>query len=278
MLRLAVLVACFNRREKTLAALAAVQAQVPADWSLTIYLFDDGSTDGTGDAVRARFPDAVILQGDGQQYWNRSMHAAFDRALRDRHALYLWLNDDTLLDADALAILVEAWQQACALGPAPIIVGATRDPATGRVSYGGGLRPAPAWRPFFYALCTPDGRLQAIDAINGNCVLIPQAVAEQVGNLDPVFQHGMGDTDYGFRAARLGVPLYLAPRFIGECRRNPVAGSVHDRSLGLRERWRVACSRKGLPPRSWWRLCRRHGGLLALVHFTWGYLHVLIGR
>ena len=47
--RIAVILTCFNRKQKTLACLEALFNQtLPADTSLTTYLVDDASTDGIG--------------------------------------------------------------------------------------------------------------------------------------------------------------------------------------------------------------------------------------
>ena len=67
---IAVLITCFNRRETTLRCLRALYEQeLPAGAMLRVVLTDDGSSDGTGDAVRTEFPGVVVLQGDGNQYW-----------------------------------------------------------------------------------------------------------------------------------------------------------------------------------------------------------------
>ena len=43
-----------------------------------IIFVDDGSTDGTAEAVARSFPETTILTGDGSLFWNRGMHVAFD--------------------------------------------------------------------------------------------------------------------------------------------------------------------------------------------------------
>ena len=49
--RIAVLLTCFNRKQKTLACLEALFNQtLPADTSLTTYLVDETSTGGIGTA------------------------------------------------------------------------------------------------------------------------------------------------------------------------------------------------------------------------------------
>lgn len=274
---LAVLMACHNRRAKTEACLGALRRSAQAaGMRYRLYVFDDGSSDGTAEAVRAIEPDARILHGDGSLFWNRSMHAAFGEAMRQGHTHYLWLNDDTTLLPAALAELGATSRRA--RDEDVIVVGAVRDPATGRLSYGGSQRVSPRWRPFLARPVEPAGDPVPVDVINGNVVLVPHAIAQRLGNLDPVFEHAMGDTDYALRARRAGVTILQTGRFVGDCSRNTTRGTLRDRAAPLRQRLADAFSRKGLPLRSWWTLCRRHGGLLWPLHFTWGYTKVFLGR
>ncbi len=51
--KIAALLTCFNRKQKTLACLEALfNQELPADVDISTYLVDDASTDGTRDAVR----------------------------------------------------------------------------------------------------------------------------------------------------------------------------------------------------------------------------------
>lgn len=274
---LAVLMACHNRRPKTLACLAALRrAAASAGSNYLLYLFDDGSSDGTAEAALAVEPQACILRGDGSSFWNRSMHAAFAEAMRRGHSHYLWLNDDTTLAPEALNELFSTTRRSG--NDEVIVVGAVRDPVSGNLSYGGSRRASPRWRPFLAHNVEPGGEPAAVDIINGNVVLVPHAVATRLGNLDPTFEHAMGDTDYALRARRAGITILQTGRFVGDCSRNAVRGTLRDRAAPLRQRLTDAMSRKGLPPRSWWTLCRRHGGLLWPAHFAWGYTKVILGR
>lgn len=277
MTTLAVLLACHNRRDKTVACLRALRRSAEAAGiAYSVYLFDDGSTDGTAEAVRAIEPDVLVLHGDGSYFWNRGMHVAFARAMGNGHPAYLWLNDDTLLDTSALETLLFTLD-----GPGggeAIVVGAVRDPQTQAVTYGGSRRVDPRWRPFLARMVEPTGHAEPVDVINGNVVLIPDAVARRVGNLDPGFEHAMGDTDYALRARRSGITILQSGAFVGACGRNSTKGTLRDRNAPLLRRLKDAFSRKGLPPRSWFTLCRRHGGLLWPIHFLWGYTKVVLGR
>lgn len=276
-MKVAVLMACYNRRAKTvecLQRLAVAARRAGVEYQL--FLFDDGSTDGTADAVQSLEPGAVILRGDGSYFWNRSMNRAFDAALKVGFPAYLWLNDDTMLQPDALGLLLSAREFA-----APdevIVVGAVSDPETGTMTYGGARYVSPRFRPFLCTVVTPEAQPTDVDVMNGNVVMIPDAIARRLGNLDPVFEHGMGDTDYSMRARKLGIRILQTAGYIGVCSRNSLKGTHRDKALPLSKRVRQIFSRKGLPWRSWLTMCWRHGGVLWPVHFLWGYTKVILGR
>ena len=97
---IAVVMACYNRKDLTIKCLEHLHAQsvlLEKQASINGFLMDDGSTDGTTEAVRERFPSVEVLQGDGSLFWNGGMHAAFAEALKGDYDYYLWLNDDTFL-------------------------------------------------------------------------------------------------------------------------------------------------------------------------------------
>jgi GT2 family glycosyltransferase len=69
--RIAVLLTCLNRKQKTLACLEALFSQVlPAKVDISAYIVDDASTDGISDEVRQTYPQVKIFSGDGNLFWN----------------------------------------------------------------------------------------------------------------------------------------------------------------------------------------------------------------
>lgn len=281
MSRLCVLMCAHNRREQTLACLRALAASRDvAAVTINVVLVDDGSTDGTADAVRAEFPRVQLLQGDGTLYWCRAMHLAFARALRGGHDAYLWLNDDTLLAPEAIArMLATAAERRANFGRPVIIVGTVGHGESTKLlpSYGGRVAVS-RWRRTAWRLLTPKERPLALHTMDGNLVLVTAEAARRTGNLDPAFEHAMGDHDYGLRARAAGVVLWLAPGMLGRCAPNPREGGFDDGSLSLAERWRRLLSPKGLPWRSWLRFTRRHAGWVWPLYFAWPYVRVLLGR
>ncbi len=276
-LRVTALLASHNRREQTLRCLAALRASAEhAGVALNAVLVDDGSRDGTAAAVRAESAWVTVIEADGSLYWCRSMHRAFSAVSLQQVDHLLWLNDDTLLRPEALSTLLRCMPPAESAAPC-IVAGSCSDSATQRLSYGGRVRVS-RWRRTRWQLVMPSAEAQRIHTFDGNVVLINRAAAQRVGNLDAGFEHAMGDFDYGLRAQRLGVPLWLAPGVLAHCSPNPRRGGFNDSRLPLRQRWQQLLAPKGLPWRSWLLFTRRHAGPAWWLYFAWPYVRVAIGR
>lgn len=271
---IAVLMACHNRCNITLSCLQALYQQ---SVSVDVYLVDDGSSDGTSDKVRLNYPLVKIFKGDGTLFWVGGMRLAFAEALNSNYNYYLWLNDDTILDPNALDKLLTTYYQLIEKGfPDSIIVGSTRDAISGEPTYGGAKR-SKHWYSNKYEFVQPSQELQECDTMYGNCVLIPNSVAKKVGNLDPAFIHTLGDLDYGLRARKLGCSIWIAPGYIGTCSKNYVRGSWVDTKLSIHERLNKVLQIKAYPIRAWTVFVKRHSGKFWFLYWILPYLRAVIG-
>ncbi|MEI6536987.1 MAG: glycosyltransferase family 2 protein [Verrucomicrobiaceae bacterium] len=257
MSRVAVLITCFNRRETTLACLRRIADQTDVeDLEVQVFLADDSSSDGTTSAVASEFPTVTILRGNGSLYWGGGMRLADTAAWATRPDFTLWLNDDVVLEPNALRQLVD---DAESTDLRSLIVGAVQDPATGLVNYGGHIRTEKN-RPLRTRIVPPNGALQPVDTMNGNVVLVPAEVRAALGTIDIAFSHNMGDMDYAFRAKAAGFCVQLVGSFVGTCATNTSKAGWKDPSVPLQQRLRQLVSPKGLPPREWLTFTRRHCG------------------
>lgn len=268
--RLAVLLTCYNRKPKTLECLQRLfNQQLTAEVVFDVYLVDDGSTDGTAEAIRQAYPQVKILFGTGNLFWNGGMRVAFAEAIKGDYDGYLWLNDDTMLYPNALQTLLDTAAELATRGETKAIVSAsTQDPNTNEYTYGGMKQFGPLFPPFKCRPVEPTDAPQPCDMMCGNFILIPRSVVQLVGNLDPNLTHYAGDWDYGLRAKQAGCTVWVAPGYQGTCPRNPkpAQGSTPN----LKEGMKKIGQPKGLdlqtvtlqPFDEWKILSKRHGGIL----------------
>ncbi len=245
--RIAVLMTCHNRVSMTVACLARLMPQLSEDDR--VFLVDDGSTDGTGAKVRASFPAVHVVDGDGSLYWARGMALAWRTAIETgvdwRH--YLWLNDDTMLSANALSQLLAADDGS------GLLVGSIAD-ASGKVVYGLGV----------------NGRM------NGNCVLVPKSVHKKIGMICGGYAHAWADDDYAIHAGRMGIPL-MSAGVIGTAEWHPLRPDLG--KMAFRERWRSLTDPKGWNLHDLWLYRRRNWGICAAVLSSLHmFVHVLCAR
>ncbi|WP_416417128.1 glycosyltransferase family 2 protein [Paenarthrobacter aromaticivorans] len=239
-MKLYVIMACYNRRRLTLQSLARLHdAARIAELDLSVFLYDDACTDGTGEAVRAGFPEVTIIRGAGNAFWANSMATAerrvLDGVMAGRNDYIVWLNDDVRLDLDCF-LRLRNWMQKESQG---LLVGAVRDPESGRVTYSGLARKG--WHPLSFARVQPlHDHFRPVETFNGNFVLVPVSDALTIGGIDGSFSHALADIDYGLRAGSLGINVRLAPGTFGTC---PLNGPLPPASVAVE--WRRFTGVKG---------------------------------
>lgn len=264
---IAVIITSFNRRKKTLLCLHNLYMQeVSSHYQMDIYLTNDGCTDGTSEAVATQFPQVIIINGDGNLFWNRGMYAAWEAAAKAKdYDFYLWLNDDTFVYPTMIDLLLKASQEK---QHHAIIVGATQSTDKTHATYGGRLDSG--------KLAVPNGNMQRIVCFNGNIVLIPRYVYKILGNLDYYFTHSKGDFDYGMRAAKNGIEMFQVGEYLGECDLHPTLDKWCDPKVPFRQRWKMLHRPNGMPPKEIYHLDYRHKGMIsAVIHYFTVYLRCI---
>jgi len=216
---IAILLTCFNRKDKTLAALNYLMQsyeRVTDKVSLKVYLTDDGSTDGTGDAVKEKYPEAHTLQGDGNLYWAGGMRNAWRKALKQDYDAYLLLNDDTNVFPEVFSQLLETHQFCMAKhGTGGVYIGSTKDANSQKISYGG----AKLTNKFLfkYHFLPPNGQFQRCELGNANIMMVTREVVAKIGILSEGYTHGVADYDYTLKAVAKKIPVLIAKDFCGTC-------------------------------------------------------------
>ena len=265
-----VLITCHNRRQKTIYCLKSLYSnKLPANYSLEVFLVDDGSSDGTGQAVKENFPHVRVISGNGNLFWNKGMRLAWETAAHTYDFdFYLWLNDDTILDDTGIPQLLKTYEEIISIDKSPaIICGACRTSAqTSQFSYGGRSTSGPV---------IPNGKIQSCKFINGNVVLVPKEIFHKIGNLSPDYTHGMGDFDYGLRAKKKNYPCYTTKQFIAVCPPNEGIADWCNPQIPLKRRWELFHSPKGLNIHEYLVFRKRFWGLKWILYGLKAFFKVL---
>jgi glycosyltransferase involved in cell wall biosynthesis len=222
------------------------------DWAVALVI-DDGSTDGTGEAVGLEYPAAAVLQGDGTWWWAGAIRRGMEWALAHGARRVFWLNDDCRPPPEGLWALRErvrlegciAWIDAR---------------APNGWSYGGHRKTA--WR--VRRCTTAEEQAGLIDAFSGNCVCLPREWIERIGlPHDQLFPHNLADLDYGLRLKAAGAILVSLPGLLAE-NADPQPGTVEawlTTERPQREIWKGFSSPRSIFHFSSWRhFALRHWG------------------
>ena len=260
---------CHNRKNKTITCIQSLE-RGNKGLCFKFVVVDDNSTDGTREALEKLPYDIIVIHGDGSLFWNGGMYAGL-KYLQDYIEDYdsiLLVNDDVdFLDNTIYRLYSDIKEKKNA-----VMVGTTVD-TKGKLSYGGVIFTS-SWR-IKYLTVSKDAQMEC-DTFNANCVLIPNKVFAQVGNLDPYYKHAMGDFDYGMSIRRKGFAIYNSDYYVGTCNTNSIEGSWQDKSLSRRKRLDLKESAKGLPQKDWFYFAKKNFGIgTALYHSITPYLRIL---
>ena len=219
MREIAVLLACRNRKVKTLACLESLYTATEyfsEFLNITVYLTDDFSTDGTVEAVAENFPSINIIIGDGNLYWAGGMRVSWKEALHKEYDGYLLLNDDTLL-FNSLFENILATHSYCINNykKGGIYIGSTKSPIDNSLTYGGSI----LTNRFLlkYKKLYPSGNYQECDLGNANIMYVTKEVVKSIGILSDNYKHGIADYDYTLLAKKNKIPVLIMPEYCGVC-------------------------------------------------------------
>lgn len=237
------LVTCFNRKELTISSLGKLFDifNKIKGVEFLVSLVDDGSKDGTYEAVKEKFPNVILTKGGGDLYWAGGMRLAFEKVKNYDCNAYLLFNDDVLLDADAVCQFIEFWKNLDKKS-SPILVGPTHD-GSGKTTYSGYIRNS-IWRPRAVEKVSVEaGLFKNIDMPNANFLMIDAATFRRIGGMGDGYVHSLADMSIGLRVKKMGGSVILFDKFIGVCKENSSIDSVLSKKT-IRQRFNYLFSPK----------------------------------
>lgn len=248
----------FNRLRFTRDCIACLKQQSYPD--LKIVVSDGGSTDGTVEAVKAEFPDVVVLTTLTELWWTGSMAAGIEYALAHSagdDGFVLMMNNDTLVSPDYVKTLVrQSRQHGAAVGA---LIVDSRNPE--QILDAGEFVD---WQNYTFPVRNQIGAdeiyFDEIDVLPGRGSIVPLHMIRKAGNVDAKnFPHYLADYEFYTRLKRNGFPLGVSYEakvlsHIEETGIIPTAGPT-----GLREIWRQTFSRRSMNNVvDHWRFVSRH--------------------
>ncbi len=213
----------YNRRETTLQCLRSLSRIDMTGLKVHVIIVDDGSSDGTSEAIREKFPEVEIVPGDGTLHYTGATNLGLEAALKKNPDYVLAINDDSIYDEQFLQRMIR-----CAEEYPRSVIGALlllwdrphqvfQIGAHWHTWYGG-------WRQRLEltAFTVPQQPFE-VEIIVGNCVLYPIQAIREVGLMNvKKFPYGLGDIEYTPRMRRAGWKLLIDPRARVWCQPNNV--------------------------------------------------------
>ncbi len=226
LIRVEIVAPVHNRREITLQCLKSLSRIASDGLDVHVVIVDDGSTDGTSEAIQSEFPGVEIIAGDGNLWFTEGTNVGVRAALKHDPKYVLTINDDSVFDADFLQYMIETAEKhpRSVVGPLLILWDAPHKL----------FQTAPVWDTWSggwkhwhgQTIWTIPDRSWKVGAIVGNCVLIPSETIREAGLMDSAHYPNFGDVEYTPRLKKMGWNLLIDPRARVFCQPNNVPAKV----------------------------------------------------
>jgi GT2 family glycosyltransferase len=209
--RVAIIVLTWDGRELTLDCLASLNG---LDYpNHRIIVVDNGSHDGTVEAVRRQYPSVTVIHNGENLGFAEGNNVGIHQALAQGFDYVLLLNNDTVVDPQMLQALVGVAESEGQIGIVGPVIYYHDEP---EVVWSAGN--AVDWRAVTLRRLHADTRDSHpdvpydVDYVTGCALCIKREVAEQIGLLDPRYFIYFEETDWCFRARAHGYKVVVAPQ------------------------------------------------------------------
>lgn len=222
-----------NRKNITLLCLKSL-SRLPTDkCEIHTIIVDDGSTDGTADAIRKQFPEVEIVAGNGELWFTEGTNVGIRAALKRNPDYVMLINDDAVFDADFLNHMVETAEKHPRSVIGSLLLLWDQPHKLFQV--------APVWNTWLggwrhwysQTVWTVPDRPWRVDLIVGNCLLVPVKAFDEAGLMNSKRYPNFGDAEFTPRLKRMGWQLLIEPRARVFCQPNTVPPRM--RTMGFKK-------------------------------------------
>lgn len=214
-MKIAAVIPTYNRKPYLKNLLQQLHTQKVKNILLDIVVVVDGSTDGTLEMLRSEFPDIQIVNGPGNWWFTKSLNEGLKYAKQLKSDAVLILNDDSEIESDYLATLVEEHQR---IEEGAVLGSITLTKNTHIVTYSG-VRKIKWWRYKRYQHLPFNSKFREEMAkaplptltLTARGTLVPYHALIALNYFDEKHfpQYG-SDDDFALKANKNGVPVYIS--------------------------------------------------------------------
>jgi len=212
-----VAIAHFNLLEHLLKCIKSVYDQ---GYAVNIVVYDDNSPQNVKEVLCQKFPDVILIEGDGNGWWAGGSNRAIEECLKRGADYILLLNPDTIMERNSLSYLLKTAAKKNNAIVASVVV---KQDEPNKIWWAGTrLEYFPSWFPLIvvtrYLFKKGDVSLLPSEAyktseVHGRGVLIPAQIFKKIGLYDSkVFPHYGADIDFSWRCIKNNIDLYIEPK------------------------------------------------------------------
>ncbi len=236
-IRVEIVAPVHNRKDITIQCLRSLSRLDTTGLEVHVVIVDDGSTDGTSDAIASEFPAVEVVQGNGDLWYTEGTNVGVRAALKHDPEFVMMINDDAVFDPFFLRFMVEtAMRHERSVVGSLLLLWDTPHKL---------FQIAPVWDTWYgdwrhwhhQTVWTVPASPWGVDLIVGNCVLVPVGAFAEGGLMDSTRYPNFGDAVFTPRLKRLGWKLLIDPRARVFCMPNTVPPRVKE--MGLKKAFSV---------------------------------------
>jgi GT2 family glycosyltransferase len=213
--KVSVVIPTYNRKKLLEKLLLQIREQGTINSVVSVWIVNDGSSDGTGEMLDISFPEVNVITGNGNWWYTRCINEGISAALQTNPDNILLLNDDIDLDGSYFDRLLDDW-------------GKQKQPAIlGSISYTcelphrltfSGVKRVRWWRAkqhFYHPFLTESqpGSLSGIFpsvVLPGRGMLISAQLIKMIGKFEEQLPQYGSDDEFCLRARKAGFPVNIS--------------------------------------------------------------------
>ena len=202
----------YDRKEDTIEFLESLKKMTYPNYEILVV--ENGSSDDSAKAIKEKFPEVSLIEIKKNVGYSRGFNIGLEFAYTKGADYFLILNNDTVVDPEALTELVETAQRYDDTGFVTGKVYFYKDPSkiqtAGRFNDGTKLVGGHVgWGEDDVGQCDEEKKYDFVDDV---FLLVKKEVYEKIGGYDESFFIAWEEADWCVRVRRAGFKIFYSPK------------------------------------------------------------------